>query len=640
MNDTNKTKEDLIVELQELKQEHNSLKASFEKGLEEKNDEKRMLEKLIKSSEDFIEYSDNNSYEKILQVILEISGATYAVLNVFDDNGLEFTTVAYTGISENIKKVSSFLGFDIFNKHWNRDLVREEKTKEHTITRFEFLHDLSGNVLSKNIIQTIERIFRIQETFVVKTTKNNLVLGDFTLLYKTGKTLKNHKLVELYAHQVGLFLDRNKMITSLRESEEKHRQLIENSHDIIYTLTNEGIFKFVSSAWTTLLGHPVSEVLGKSFQQFVHPDDLPKCFEFIEKVMTTGTRQKGIEYRVHHTNGKWYWYTSSAVPLKDKTGTVIGFEGTARDITERKLAQEKLIESEEKYRLIFEFSPLGILSFDENGVIIACNENFVKIVGSSREKLIGLNMLNLPDKKMVASVQKAIKGSPQLYEGEYSSVTANKNTPVRCFFTPMNVGGERITGGVGIIEDITERKKAEETLRVSSKKWEAIITASPNGIGMASLDGKIQFMSEKLASMYGYTIEEKDVSIGSSLFGFIEPSYRDLLKDNIRKLLSGEKDQKITEYQGIKKDKSRFYVDVNSSVLYNADGNPESILFIERDITEKKMDEEKLSKIMSETEKMNRLMTGREERILELKLEINNLLKQLGKEIKFKSVED
>jgi PAS domain S-box-containing protein len=238
--------------------------------------------------------------------------------------------------------------------------------------------------------------------------------------------------------------------------------------------------------------------------------------------------------------------------------------------------------------LIFEFSPLGILSFDENGVITACNENFVKIIGSSREKLIGLNMLNLPDKKLVEYVQKAIEGSPQLYEGEYSSVTANKITPVRCLFTPMNVGGERITGGVGIIEDITERKKSEETLRVSSKKWEAIITASPDGIGMASLDGKIQFMSEKLTSMYGYTTEEKDVSIGNSLFGFIEPYYHDLLKENIRKLLAGEKDQKITEYQGIKKDNSRFYVDVNSTILYNSDGNPESILFIERDITERK----------------------------------------------------
>ncbi|MFZ4724888.1 MAG: PAS domain-containing protein, partial [Paludibacter sp.] len=372
------------------------------------------------------------------------------------------------------KKVSSFLGFDIFNKHWNRDLVREKKTKEHTITRFDYLHELAGNVLSKNIIQTIEKIFGIKETFVVKTTKNNLVLGDFTLLYKTGETLKNHSLVELYAHQVGLFLDRNKMTNSLRESEEKHRQLIDNSHDIIYTLTPEGVFMYVSSAWTTLLGHPVSQVLGQSFQQFVHPDDLSKCLEFIEKVMTTGTRQKGIEYRVQHVNKKWYWHTSSAVPIKDKSGTVIGFEGTARDIT--------------------------------------------------------------------------------------------------------------------------DRKKSEEIMRISSKKWEAIIAASPDGIGMASLDGKIEFMSEKLASMYGYTIEEKDVSIGNSLFGFIEPSYHDLLKENIRKLLTGEKDQKITEYQGIKKDNSRFYVDVNSTVLYNAEGNPESILFVERDITERKKVEAELKK--------------------------------------------
>jgi ribosome-associated toxin RatA of RatAB toxin-antitoxin module len=295
MNDTNKTKEELIVELQELKQEHNSLKASFEKGLEEKNDEKRMLEKLIKLSEDFIQYSDDNSYDKILQVILEISGATYAVLNIFDENGLDFTTVANAGINENIKKVSSFLGFNVINKHWKRDILREEKTKVNTITHFEHLHELTGNVISKNVIQSVEKIFGIDEAYIVKTVKNNKVLGDFTLIFKKGDTLKNHALVELYAHQVGLFLDRNKITNSLRESEEKHRLLIDNSHDIIYTLTNEGIFKYVSSAWTTLLGHPVSEVLGQSFQQFVHPDDLPKCFAFIEKLASTCTRQVGEE---------------------------------------------------------------------------------------------------------------------------------------------------------------------------------------------------------------------------------------------------------------------------------------------------------------------------------------------------------
>jgi PAS domain S-box-containing protein len=587
MNDTQKTKEELLLELEELKQKHNSLSKTIEIGLSEKNEEKRLLEKLINSSEDFIQFSDSTPYDKIIQIILEISGANYAVLNIFDENGLEFTTVAFTGISENIKKVSAFLGFDIINKHWNRDLNREEKTKKHTITRFEHLHDLAGNVLSKNIIQTIEKIFGVQEAFVVKTVKNNLVLGDFTLIFKTGETLKNHPFVELYAHQVGLFLDRNIITNSLRVSEEKHRQLIDNSHDIIYTLTPEGIFMYVSAAWTSLLGHSVSQVIGQSFQQFVHKDDIPKCIDFIEKVITTGQRHEGVEYRVQHSNGKWYWHTSSAVPIKDKAGKVLGFEGTARDITERKLAEKKQIESEEKYRLIFEFSPMGIISFDEKGVITACNENFVKIIGSSREKIIGLNMLELPDKVLVSAITEALNGKPEVYEGDYSSVTAKKTTPIRGLFAPMNGGGS-IIGGVGIIEDITQRKNSEGVIQQSSQKWEAIISASPDGIGMASLDGKLLFMSEKLAAIYGYSQEEKDASIGNSIFSFIDVTYHSLLLENIQKLLAGEKHQKITEYLAIKKDNSKFYVDVNSTILYDNKGNPESILFVERDITERK----------------------------------------------------
>ena len=126
---------------------------------------------------------------------------------------------------------------------------------------------------------------------------------------------------------------------AMRESEEKHRQLIENSHDIIYTLTTDGVFTFVSPAWTVLLGHPVIQVVGHPFQPFVHPDDLPGCMAWLQKVIETGQRQEGVEYRVRHLNGSWCWHTSSAVPLRDETAMVIGFEGTARDITDHKQAE-------------------------------------------------------------------------------------------------------------------------------------------------------------------------------------------------------------------------------------------------------------------------------------------------------------
>ena len=138
--------------------------------------------------------------------------------------------------------------------------------------------------------------------------------------------------------------------------------------------------------------------------------------------------------------------------------------------TDRKQAEEKKWNSEEKYRLIFEHSPLGLLLFDEKGIIVTCNDNFVKIIGSSRERLIGLNMLNLPDKNIVSTIHKALNGSTGLYEGDYSSVTAKKITPVRCIFEPMGAGCRQVVGGVGIIEDITDHKKAMDDLRKSAER--------------------------------------------------------------------------------------------------------------------------------------------------------------------------
>ena len=120
-------------------------------------------------------------------------------------------------------------------------------------------------------------------------------------------------------------------------SERKYRLLIESSHDIIYTLNRDGVFTFVSKAWTALLGHKISEVVGRPLMPFVHPDDLARCMASMEEVFQGGQAQFNIEYRVLHVNGSWRWHTSNAVPLRDAVGTVIGYEGIASDITERKL---------------------------------------------------------------------------------------------------------------------------------------------------------------------------------------------------------------------------------------------------------------------------------------------------------------
>jgi PAS domain S-box-containing protein len=130
--------------------------------------------------------------------------------------------------------------------------------------------------------------------------------------------------------------ERKQAQEALQESEERFRNLVENANEIIYSLTPEGRFTYVSPNWTDLLGHEISEVLGNPFEPFVHPDDVAPCQDFLRKVTETGEKQSGIEYRVRHKNGSWRWHASSASPLKAEDGEVLSFIGIAHDITERK----------------------------------------------------------------------------------------------------------------------------------------------------------------------------------------------------------------------------------------------------------------------------------------------------------------
>ena len=271
--------------------------------------------------------------------------------------------------------------------------------------------------------------------------------------------------------------ERKRAEEALRESEEKHRLLIENSHDISYTLTAEGVFTFISPAWTALLGHPVNQVVGKPFQLFVHPDDFAGCMVFLQAVIETGQRREGVEYRVRHTDGSWRWHTSSAVPLRDEAGTIVRFEGIARDITERKRAQEALRESETRYRLLAENATDVIWTVGMDMRLTYVSPSVTRLLGFTVEEAMARTMQQVYtpvafEKAMQIfaeemTIESAGHGDPTRSRMlELELVRKDGNTvPVEGNFCFLRDPTGKAIGMLSIVRDITERKRVEKKLQ-------------------------------------------------------------------------------------------------------------------------------------------------------------------------------
>jgi PAS domain S-box-containing protein len=147
----------------------------------------------------------------------------------------------------------------------------------------------------------------------------------------------------------------NRVEKALRESEEKFPSFVENANDIIFSLTLEGIFTYISPKWTELLGHNASDVIGKISTDFIHPKDLPRLRESFLRVIKTGQKASGVEYWIQHKNGTWQWHIQSSSPIRDAGGKIVGVQGICHDITDRKHAEQALQKTtEEREKLIKE----------------------------------------------------------------------------------------------------------------------------------------------------------------------------------------------------------------------------------------------------------------------------------------------
>jgi len=156
---------------------------------------------------------------------------------------------------------------------------------------------------------------------------------------------------------------------------------------VIYSLSKEGNITSLNPAFEKLTGWKSSKWLGKSFKRFIHPEDLPLAMDTFNRVLKGETIEK-YELRVLSKSGTYLTGEFTSMPF-EKNGEIIGEFGMVCDITKRKLADQALKESENKYKTIFENTGTAIVISEKNGTITLVNTEFEKLSGYKKEEIEG-----------------------------------------------------------------------------------------------------------------------------------------------------------------------------------------------------------------------------------------------------------
>jgi len=277
------------------------------------------------------------------------------------------------------------------------------------------------------------------------------------------------------------------LLKDVRRNERKYKTVVNNSPDLIYRTDMNGVVTFVSESILNLSGYTVEEALGMRMAEeiYVNPDDRKY---FLNKIMNTGSIEN-FEAKLKHKNGTTWWASTNAHIIKGSQGDIQGVEGVTRNITEKKIAEVALNQSEAYLRTLIYTIPDLVWLKDENGIYLFCNSKFERFFGAPEKDIIGKTDYDFIDKKLADLFRKYDKEAmkkrkPSINEEEVTYADDGHHEILETIKTPMYGRDGNLIGVLGIARDITNRKQAEEKRKHleeelrQSHKMEAIGTIS------------------------------------------------------------------------------------------------------------------------------------------------------------------
>ncbi len=302
---------------------------------------------------------------------------------------------------------------------------------------------------------------------------------------------------------------------SLHRSEEKSRAaaaIIESSADVIIRKSLANTILSWNKAAERTYGYTAEEAIGRHISLIVPPDRMEELQRLTERLRQGGSIQNHETVRVRKDGARIH-VALTLSPVQDRDGRIVSTSAIARDITDRKQAEEALRESERRFRAVFEQAAVGVVQVDLDERFMAANDRFCEILGYARDELLGKTLRDLthPDdaEACLAQARRLLTGEVPLYMSEKRYVRKD-GTVIQCalFASLVRDDSGRPEYAIGVVEDIMERKRAEQKLAEAHRQTAAILESISDGFNALDRDWRYAYVNSAGAKMVGKTPEE------------------------------------------------------------------------------------------------------------------------------------
>jgi PAS domain S-box-containing protein len=292
--------------------------------------------------------------------------------------------------------------------------------------------------------------------------------GSWRHLEAVGNNLLDDPVVQGIVISARDVTEHKSLEEGLRRSEEYFRYIAENTYDVITVVDGQGIMHYVSPSIKRVSGYDPQELTGRSVFDFVHPDDARRIAGTYAASLDIPGYVDYAEFRWLHKDGTWHIHEAVGMNAIDNP-SIQGVIVHARDITEHRQREEALRESEERYRLIYDFTGEAIYTYDTRFVVIGVNKKACELIGYEEHEVLGRNILELnilhPDdyERTLNDIQRLFLG--EVVSDELRFIRKDGSIAIgNVTGAPLFDSDGEVIAFTNVARDITESKKVERRL--------------------------------------------------------------------------------------------------------------------------------------------------------------------------------